>query len=80
MLNLNITRRKRMGEVEEGNKWSVSRFVLYYLGQSAAGTHCVGGWLVYTAFVNSADKVKITSANNLPNNYVYNFKQIFLRY
>jgi len=41
VLNLNITRRKRMGEVEEGNKWSVSRFVLYYLGQGAAGTHCV---------------------------------------
>jgi hypothetical protein len=50
--------------MEEGNKWSVSRFVLFYLGQNAAGTHCIGGWLVYTAFLNSADKVKITPANN----------------
>jgi hypothetical protein len=31
--------------------------------QSAAGTHCVGGWLVYKPFLNFADKVKITSAN-----------------
>jgi len=53
-----------MGGVQEGNKWPVSGFVLSYLGQSGAGTHCVGGWLVYTAFVNFADKVKITSANN----------------
>jgi hypothetical protein len=52
------------GGVEEGNKWPVSGFVTSYFGQSAAGTHCVGGWLVYTEFVNFADKAKITPANN----------------
>jgi hypothetical protein len=43
-----------------GEEWSASRSGRFTLGESAPGTHCIGGWVGPTAGLDTVEKRKIS--------------------